>query len=179
MSTNIENTVKNNEEQRTKNLPFGHYKAKCSKVSRQSALLCNFEGFEEVICKPLSQEDYANSWQVVLPRPSKYNKQPIHHWSVTLGQLPPHLWSKYRSEVNKDGTNFNHVIYDNIYHYTVSKTEHDNTLFALRKELKRGYNANRDTIYKYVKELDGINSWLVLRALKFLKGHLENDVVYN
>ena len=176
MSTN---TVKNNEECKTKNLPFGHYKATYSKVSKQSALLCNFEGLEEVVCKPLSQEDYANGWQCVLPRPSKYNKQPIHHWSVTLGQLPPHLWSKYRPEVNKDGTNFNPVICDNIYHYTVSKTEHDNTLFALRKELQRGYNANRDTVYKYVKELDGINSWLVIRALKFLKGHLESDVVYN
>jgi len=176
MSTN---TVKNKEEQKTKNLPFGHYKATYSKVSKQSALLCNFEGFEEVVCKPLSQEDYANSWQVVLPRPSKYNKQPIHHWSVSLGQLPPHLWSKYHNQVNKYGSKFNSVIYDNIYHYTVSKTDHDNTLVALRKELQRGYNANRNIVYKCVKELDGINSWLVIRAVKFLKGHLENDVVYN
>lgn len=176
MSSNI---VEKTEEHNIKNLPFGHYKTTYSKVSRPSSLLCDFKGFEEVVCKPLNQEDYANSWQTVLPRPNKYNKQPIHHWSVTLGQLPPHLWTKYHNHLNKYGKQFNHIIHDNIYHFTVSKTEHDNTLIALRKELQRGYNANRDTVYKYVKELDYINSWLVIRALKFLKGHLENDVVYN
>jgi len=179
MSTNIQNTVENTEEHKTKNLPFGHYKVSYSKATNSSEPLYNSKRGDEVVCKPLTQEDYANSWQSVLPQPNKYNKQPIHHWSVTLGQLPPHLWSKYHNIINKYGKQFNPVIYDNIYYYTVSKTEHDNTLLALRKELQRGYNANRDTVYKYVKELDYINNWLVIRALKFLKGHLDNNVAYN
>ena len=184
MSSTVVNSQENieyNEYQKTKKnkLPFGHYKVRYSKLSKQSELSYNHEGFDEIVCKPISQEDYANSWQVVLPRPCKYYKQPIHHWSVTLAQLPPHLWTKYREEVNEDGKKFYPIIRDNIYHYTVTKTENDETLMALRRELQHGYKANRDTVYKYVKKLDGVNSWLVIRALNFLKGHLENDVVYN
>ena len=169
-STNI-----NSEENIKKNkLPFGHYKVKYSKVSEHDS-----NEIDNVVCKPIGQEDYANSWQVVLPQPSKYYKQPIHHWSVTLAQLPPHLWHKYKEYVNEEGGVYYPVIRDNIYYYTVTKTEYDETLVALRQELRRGYRANKNTVHKYVKELNGINSWLVIRALKFLKGELENDVVYN
>ena len=175
MSSTVVNSVENNEDQNAKKnkLPFGHYKVRYSELSN------NCEGFSEIVCKPLSQEDYANSWQVVLPRPSKYYKQPIHHWSVTLAQLPPHLWSKYKEVVDEDGRKFYPIIRDNIYHYTVTKTEHDETLRALREELQCGYKANKNIVHKYVKELYGLNSWLVVRALNFLKGNLENDVVYN
>jgi len=168
-STNV-----NSEENIKKKLPFGHYKVRYSKVSELDS-----NEIDNVVCKPIGQEDYANSWQVVLPQSSKYYKQPIHHWSVTLAQLPPHLWHKYKKYVNEEGVEYYPVIRDNIYHYTVTKTEYDETLVALRQELQRGYRANKNTVHKYVKELNGINSWLVIRALKFLKGELENDVVYN
>lgn len=178
MSSTIENTVSNVEsvpptEQKVKKskLPFGHYKVKLSKTKE--------EGSEDVVCKPLTQEDYANGWQAVLPHSSKGNKQPIHHWSVTLAQLPPHLWNSYRVSYDEDGNEFHPVIRDGIYHYTVTDTEHDETLLELRKELQRGYYARHDKVKEYVKKLDGVNGWLVIRAKKFLKGTLDDGVVYN
>ncbi len=187
MSSTVENSVENVEsnvvqtEQKTKKnkLPFGHYKVTHTKVSQQSETSYTPEGQEEVVCKPLTQDDYANGWQAVLPRPCKHKKQPIHHWSVTLAQLPPHLWCKYHEDVDEDGNAFYPVIRDGIYHYTVTETEHDETLVALRHELQRGYSANKDKVREYVKKLDGVNGWLVIRAKKFLKGTLDNDVVYN
>jgi len=187
MSSTVENTVENVEsqvvhtEQKTKKnkLPFGHYKVMQTKMAKQSETSYTVEGQEEMVCKPLSQDDYANGWQAVLPRPGKHNKQPVHHWSVTLAQLPPHLWCKYHYDVDEDGEIFYPVIRDGIYHYTVTETEHDETLKALREELQRGYEANKEKVRKYVKELEGVNGWLIIRAKKFLKGTLEDDVAYN
>jgi hypothetical protein len=185
MSSAIENTVSNVEnapqpEQKTKKskLPFGHYKVQLHKGIKTDTKFTT-ESSEEVICKPLTQEDYANGWQVVLPHPSKANKQPIHHWSVTLAQLPPHLWSYYRDSYDEDGNKFHPVIRDGIYHYTVTETEHDEKLMELRNELQRGYHARHDKVKELVKSLDGVNGWLMIRAKKFLKGTLDQDVGYN
>jgi hypothetical protein len=187
MSSIVENSVENVESQvvqtdkkmKKNKLPFGHYKVSLTKVSQQGETSCTIEGSEEVVCKPLTQDDYANGWQAVLPHTSKHSKHPIHHWSVTLAQLPPHLWSKYRIDVDEDGNKFYPVIRDGIYHYTVTETEHDGILVALLQELQRDHKANKEKVREYVKKLDGVNGWLIIRAKKFLKGTLDTSVEYN
>lgn len=157
-------------EQKTKKekLPFGHYKVNHIKVSQQSEFSYNIIGNEIVICKPLTQDDYANGWQAIIPRSSKNNKQPIHHWSVTLAQLPPHLWNVYKKDIRKDSELFNRVIHDGIYYYTITPTDYDEILIALYHEIQCNYNLNKDNIREYVKKLDGLNSWLIIRANKLL-----------
>jgi hypothetical protein len=189
MSSIVENLVETVEnvdsvksvEHKTKKtkLPFGHYKVTQSLASQQSELSYNIEGSEDVVCKPLTQEDYANGWQAVLPTAGKKSKQPIHHWSVTLAQLPPHLWKKYSTDVDEDGNKFHPVIRDGIYHYTVTDTEHDDELMALHTELHREGVLNKEKIKSYVKHLDGVNGWLLIRARKFLKGTQDMGVAYS
>jgi hypothetical protein len=136
----------------------------------------------EVVCKPLTQEDYTNGWQSVLPRPRKgrghVSAQPIHHWSVTLAQLPPHLWRKLRTDYDEDGKPFHPVIRDNIYHYTVSASEHDNNLHSLNEELMKGRKADKTVVKDLVNKLDSLNSWLVLRGRRFCKGTLDMELSY-
>lgn len=169
-----------NEEQPRKKtkLSFGYYK-----VTFNSGK--DFLQDKEVVevCKSLTQDDYAHGWQSVLPRPRKGRKghstaQPIHHWSVTLAQLPPHLWRKLRTNYDEDGKPFHPVIKDNIYHYTVSPSEHDNNLHLLNEELRKGYDANKTIVKDLVNKLDGLNSWLVLRGRRFCKGTLDMEINY-
>lgn len=145
-------------------LPFGHYKVNHTKVSQQSEFSYNIIGTEKVVCKPLTQDDYANGWRSIIPRSSKNNNQPIHHWSVTLAQLPPHLWHNYKKDIHKDSNIFNRVICDGIYHYTITQTDYDEILIGLYHELQRNYNANKNNLHEYIKKLDGVNSWLIIRA---------------
>jgi len=135
-------------------LPFGHYKTSF-KTSDS----------EEVICKPLNQDEISEGWIQVLP-----NKQrsPVYHWSVTLSQLPPHLWDKYKVGYN-EGKKYYPIIKDGIYNYSVNQTKHDETLIKLYKELTKGYHADLSVIKTYLSELDNVNGWLVTRAKKFLK----------
>lgn len=160
-------------------LPFGHYKATIKVANTYSGEPV----LEEVICKPLTQEDYSNGWQTALPRPRKGQKgqslaQPIHHWSVTLGQLPPHLWKKLRTDYNENGEQFYPVIRDNIYHYTVSSSEHDDNLILLNNELMKESKADKTVVKDLVNKLDGLNSWLVLRGRRYVKGTLDMTIAY-
>ena len=174
----IENVDENEQKVKREKLPFGHYKVNHRKAFKQSEISYYIQGIEKVICKPLTQDDYANGWRAVIPHSSKNNKQPIHHWSVTLAQLPPHLWYKYIKDMNKYNNTFNSVIRDGIYHYTVTSTEYDETLLALYHEVKRGYSANKDKMREYINKLDEVNGWLIIRVKKLLKESLENKVSY-
>jgi hypothetical protein len=146
-------------------LPFGHYKVATSK--------------EEVEIKPVSQEEMAEGWQAVLPRLNSGN--PIHHWSVTLAQLPPHLWSKYRIEYEGNKA-FCPVIKHNIYYYSINKTSHDDNLILLYKELAKGLCSDNNVIKELLSKLEfnadatksNISGWLLIRAKKFLKNDKYN-----
>lgn len=146
-------------------LPFGHYKVIHSK--------------EEVEIKPISQEEMAEGWQAVLPTLNSGN--PIHHWSVTLAQLPPRLWSKYR--IDYEGNNaFCPVIKNNIYYYSINKTSHDDNLILLYKELAKGLSSDNNVIKELLSKLEfnadatksNISGWLIIRAKKFLKNDKYN-----
>lgn len=172
MSEQTEKVVK-----KTK-LPFGHFKVTMSSASGYTEVTQKplVTGEESMIVKPLTQEDYSNGWNQVLPLP-KRGRQPVHHWSVPLAQLPPHLWSKLHYEYD-EGHKYIPVIKDNIYHYTVTESEHDDTLRKLHTEVYRGMEADRTRVKELVSKLDGMNSWLVTRARKFLNGNLEQNVAF-
>ena len=138
--------------EKKRKLPFGHY------MSSQ---------IENLECKPLNQEDYSEGWRTVLPKPDKSN--PIHHWSVTLAQLPPHLWIKYRKSY-EDNKPFYPIIKDNIYYYSINESKYDNELKLLYLELMKGTTASRNTIKEILLTLEGqVTGWLIIRAKKFLK----------
>ena len=140
-------------------LPFGHYKVIFNNALKSDET--------EMECKPLTQEEYTDGWNTVLPRIRKHT--PIHHWSVTLAQLPPHLWSKHKLSY-EGGKAFYPVIRDNIYYYSINETAHDKDLKILYEELSKGFYADKTIIKELLGKLEGqINSWLILRAKKFMK----------
>jgi hypothetical protein len=163
-------------------LNFGNYKVNVVEGVSQLGLTFTKTCEKEFVCKPLTQDEYAEGWQTSLPRPVKGRKgkksQPVHHWSVSLAQLPPHLWSKYHVNYDEEGNKFYPIIKDNIYHYTVSESEHDKTLFQLKDELEKSFSANKDTIKELLAKLEGVNGWIITRARKFLKGSLDMEIVY-
>jgi hypothetical protein len=130
----------------------------------------NKKEFETVSCLPLSQDEIADGWQTVLPRKNKSN--PIHHWSVTLAQLPPHLWCKLKLKLHQDTESdlIYSVIKDKIYHYSVNTSEYDHILKELYLEVNRGYYANLNLINEYLSQIDtNINGWLIIKAKKLVQ----------
>ena len=150
-------------------LQFGHYKVVVKKNKKQG----EFEE-EVVVCKPLTQDEITDGWRQVLPTINRTS--PIHHWSVTLAQLPPHLWKQYRVSYN-DGKKFYPIIKDGIYNYSVNQTNYDLTLVKLYKELKNVKGVDVSTIETYLKELENVNGWLINRARKFLTQSREDRYV--
>jgi hypothetical protein len=144
-------------------LPFGHFR-----VSVEN---------ETYDCKPLTQEDYAEGWRTVLPRPKRGN--PIHHWSVTLAQLPAHLWRDSFSKYDSEGKEFTPVIRDGIYHYSINKTEYDGQIIALFNEIQNP-KINHKVVRQLVDELDTkVNGWIMIRAKKLLKNSVFGTLSYN
>jgi hypothetical protein len=121
---------------------------------------------ERVLCKPLSQADYAEGWEVVLPKRKK--KSTIYNWNVNLAQLPPYLWNRCHHSVNEEGKYIYTSVRDGIYSYNVTLTEFDGMMRDLYKEIERS-NKNYQRIqelYEQVKQQT--SGWLVMRAKKVL-----------
>ena len=160
-------------------LPFGHFRLRMPQCTFDSMQNANYSNDVDIVCKSLTQEDYADGWRTVLPKPRK-NKQPVHHWSVTLAQLPPHLWSKIRQPFyNSNGEKTYHVIKDKNYYYSVMPSEFDDTLISLYDELQEPFHFNVDRIREHLDELGNMNSWLVIRGRKIVNNKLDTSVVYN
>ena len=141
----------------TSKLKFGWYSVSMPHVGEVEP--------ETVLCPPLSQNDFADGWQAVLPR--KTPKADIYSWNVNLAQLPPHLWHK--CHVNyREGKPYYNRVRDGIYLYNVALTEHDDNMRTLYKELQRpvlnkGYISD---LYEMVKE--HASGWLLIRARNYL-----------
>jgi hypothetical protein len=137
---------------------FGHYEVIVTKGEKE----------EKEVVKPITQDDIAEGWQATLPKIRK--RQPIHHWSVTLAQLPPHLWHKYRIDYDENGKEFYPSIQDGIYRYSVNETKYDLILKQLYAEMMKGYTANNEIIKDLLKSLENqVNGWLIIRAKKYVK----------
>ena len=143
---------------KNKKREFGHYEVVVSKGEKE----------EKEVVKPLTQDEIAEGWQATLPKRRK--RQPIHHWSVTLAQLPPHLWTKYRLDYDGNGKGFYPSIQDGIYRYSVNETKYDLILKQLYTEMMKGYTANVEIIKDLLKSLENqVNGWLIIRAKKYVK----------
>jgi len=141
-------------------LPFGHFKVLLNENT-------------EVVIKPLNQDDIAEGWQLALPCVRK--GQPVHHWSVSLAQLPPHLWCKYTKEYDEKGKDFYPIIKDRIYYYSVNQTKYDPILKSVYNEMAKGSHADVSLMENLLKELDNqVSGWLITRAKKFVKQSIGN-----
>ena len=137
----------------TNKLQFGCFNVKLTNTDGSS---------ETVLCKPLTQSEYADGWQCVLPQRTR--KSDLHNWNVSLAQLPPHLWSKCRTYYNDDGKECYRKINDNIYVYNVVKTDYDDMMHELHSHLHQA-NPNKNAIRTLVNELkDNVSGWLLTRA---------------
>ncbi len=115
----------------------------------------------EVLVNPLSQEDIADGWYQVLPKPNKTST--THHFSVYLSQLPPHLWSRVRAD--KDKTDTYRLIKDKIYTYSVKVSKHDDEIRKMYKLVRTTY-PNVEEITKQFKLLQSarVKGWVMTRA---------------
>lgn len=131
-------------------LPFGHFRV------------------GDNIIKPINQIEMAHGWQLKMPNFSK--SYPIHHWSVTLAQLPPHLWNSIRIDY-KNNKPFIPIIRDGNYFYSVNLTTYDETFKSIYNELLKGYRADNNKLQELLNLLDQeTNGWLIIRAKEFMKG---------
>ena len=176
-----ENSVEKTPIVKKRKLPFGHYKLTVLKENSDG----NFS--EDIEAKPLNQDEISEGWHAVLPKLSSGN--PVHHWSVTLAQLPPILWNKYKVEYD-GGKEYIPIIKNNIYYYTVNKTAHDEELVLLYRELAKGLHSDNNVIRDLLSKLEvnpdlsksNISGWLITRAKRFLSDKYEKykeDMVSN
>lgn len=123
----------------------------------------------ERLINPLTQEELADGWRMVLPRSSK--TRPVHHHSVYLSQLPEHLWRYLKLYTNSDGVEQFRVLRDKIYHYSVRRTSYDRLLLELYREVTRQDRyPNPERVRGLLNNSDLQNykhgGWLMLRAKK-------------
>lgn len=117
----------------------------------------------EHIVNPPTQEDYAEGWNLILPRERKNST--THHFSIYLSQLPPHLWKLIRAQHNEEGSDQYAKIFDNIYHYTVKKAKTDNEVLELYKLVTKQY-PDREQVTSLYKSLEQqrVKGWVMIRA---------------
>jgi len=153
-------------ETKKRKLPFGHYKVIINKGRLSNGQLL-IEGNEEVVCKPLNQDELAEGWRQHLPKSGL--ELPIHHWSVTLAQLPAHLWCKLMKDDESKNKSYL-IIKDGIYYYSINQTKYDDSLKELFNEISIGYRFDKEKVKNVVDSLENqVNGWLIIRAKKMLK----------
>ena len=125
------------------------------------------------LIKPLSQNDLASGWQLVVPRIKYYTKlnenesgfkkySNIYRSKINMAQLPPHLWSKVRYQYNG-----NIKVSDKSHYYYVEKTNVDSELYELNTILQKPYEVkNTDKVIELLNVLkdNDIYGWLVIKA---------------
>jgi len=149
MASTTTTTTTNNK----RKLPFGHFKV------------------DGNVIKPISQVEIAKGWQLRMPN---FNKSfPIHHWSVTLAQLPPHLWDSIRTDY-KNNKSFIPIIREGNYFYSVNQTKYDETFRNIYNELLKGFKSDNNKLKEFLSLLDeDVNGWLIIRAKSFMKGNYD------
>ena len=126
----------------------------------------NGNKYEQEFAK-LSQEELADGWIQVLPRINKINE--IHHFNISLAELPPHLW-KYlnlTSLLNNDDNII--TISDKIFRYSIQKIEHNIIIYNLYLEINSRYGNNNKILelYNYCKN-NKIHGWIMIKAKQIL-----------
>ncbi len=145
-------------QQKDPSLKHGQFKVKVKTIDDQ---------YEEHIVDPLTQDEYAEGWNLVLPKETK--KSTTHHFSIYLSQLPPHLWHAVRLEYDHEGNEHYSTIFDNIYNYTVKQSRSDNDVFKLYKLVCQNYpNLQKvEHLYKTLEQ-QRVKGWVMTRAKSLL-----------
>lgn len=118
---------------------------------------------KKVLISPLSQEEIADGWTLVLPKVTK--KSTIHHFNIYLSQLPPHLWRYITGEEKQEIT-------DKIYKYSIKKSKHDKNVLLLYNLLHSRY-LNIQKIEKIFKHLQNssIKGWVMNKAYNVIQSY--------
>ncbi len=122
---------------------------------------------QDFIINPLTQEELADGWNLVLPRETKDST--IHHFSVYLSQLPPHLWSFLKTVYDENGSEHYGTIRDNIYHYSIKSSKYDDLVLKLYKLVMQDFPC-KDAVGKLYSQLEQqrVKGWVMIRAKKYL-----------
>jgi hypothetical protein len=115
----------------------------------------------EQLIEPLSQNDMADDWQLVLPTTKKNSTK--HHFNIYLSQLPKHLWNRLEKENNE----YYKTIKDNIYNYSVKISDTDNYMFRLFNILNTvDYRVHYDEIKELYSLLYKMNvrGWIMIKT---------------
>jgi hypothetical protein len=123
--------------------------------------------YEDHVVDPLSQDDYAEGWNLILPKETK--KSTTHHFNIYLSQLPPHLWHALRLEYDEEKNESYSTIYDNIYNYTIKQSKSDADVFKLYNLVIQNYpNLNKvEHLYKTLEQ-QRVKGWVMIRAKSLL-----------
>lgn len=116
---------------------------------------------EKIIINPLTQEDIADGWSLILPKSHK--KSTTHHFSVYLSQLPPHLWHRVKVDNKKHDTY--QEISDNIYTYSVKISKHDSDIAKLYSLVMAKYPNTQETSEQFkVLQNARVKGWVMTKA---------------
>jgi hypothetical protein len=128
--------------------------------------------YSRFLCSPLTQNELADGWQLVLPRRTRNNES--FHFNVQLSELPPYLWYKLQEDFTNGG--YKTVKY-NIYHYTVKKSSMDDMCQQLYK-LVHMNNPNKDRISRLVSKLEShkMRGWLLIKAKQLCEQNLTEQL---
>lgn len=119
----------------------------------------------KVLVNPPTQEEIAEGWSLILPSAKKDST--IHHFSVYLSQLPPHLWKRVRVDHTKSDSYCE--ITDNIYKYSVRMSKHDNEIRRLYSLMQSRY-LNIEEITQQFKTLQNsrVKGWVMIQAHRIM-----------
>jgi len=154
--------VKNTSQKQTQDVSLKHGQFKVNLVND------NDKSITEHIVSSLTQEELADGWNLVLPREMK--KSTVHHFSVYLSQLPPHLWKYLRTERSEqDNSQHFSTIRDNIYHYSIKSSKYDDDVQKLYNLIVQNVPCKEAISNVYtLLEQQRIKGWVMIRAKKFL-----------
>ncbi len=124
----------------------------------------------------LTQNDYADGWQQIVPRAKHYTKRytdtegnlvsrlysNAYRMKVNLAQLPEHLWHRM---VYVDETM--HTVNNGYHYYTVMRTNVDDEIrelaYILRQTLCLSYKERVHELLNILKDND-VYGWVVIKA---------------
>ena len=171
----------------SKNITYGSFKAKIPYINSSNVI-----EYKEKLVKPLTQKDYAEGWQLNIPKPYLKSKEikledniiknetyKIYNvFRCNLAELPDYLYDSIK-EIYRDGSLKEYVARDNRYIFKIQLTPVDDDIFALTKLINKPcyFSNDFEKMREYQKILTDNDiseeSCLMLR----LKKALEYEIV--
>jgi len=129
-------------------------------------LYSNDSKFVEQTVNHLTQEEIADGWQLAMPRLQRYSE--LHHFSIYLSQLQPHLWPKL-VETHYNGETRYELINDSFYQYTIKPSKNDDKIKKLFELISKSSPDIKliKPLYKNLEE-QRIKGWIMLKAKQLL-----------